>query len=500
MNFCIKHHSLDDNQSDCIIVGIFENKILSCSAKKLDTKSNGYIMNLLESGDISGKIGHTLLIYNIPNVTVKRILLVGCGGVDLINKHEFKKILKHMVKALKNTVIKKAVCCLSELNIKKNNIYWTVRIIINSITESLYKTFKLGNTLKEFDNLNEIILSISNKNDVNLSNVALQHGLAISKSVEAAKKMSNLPPNICNPLYLFLQSKKLESKYKNNIVVESVNSKEMSNLGMNAYVAVGKGSKNKPLMSIIKYSAANFNENKPIALVGKGLTFDSGGISIKSSEKMNEMKYDMCGAAAVYGCILMAAKLKLPLTIIGFLAGCENMLSSKSFRPGDILKTMSGQTVEILNTDAEGRLVLCDVLTYLNRFSPLTVIDIATLTGACVTALGDCASGLFSNDDSLADELNNAANQTDDKIWRLPLFSEYQKSLHSNFADFSNVGDGKAGAITAACFLSRFTQNYSWAHLDIAGTAWKSSKNAEATGRPVELLCQFLLNRSNYIN
>jgi leucyl aminopeptidase len=337
------------------------------------------------------------------------------------------------------------------------------------------------------------------KKYLHIANNSLKHALAINSGITAAKKLGNLPPNICNPLYLFLQAKKLSEKYKDKINVTSIDIKEMNSLGMNAYIAVGSGSKNKPYMSVIKYSGKNtIKQEKVIVLIGKGLTFDSGGISIKPSKNMNEMKYDMCGAAAVYGTLIAVAKLSLPLTVIGILAGCENMPGGNAFRPGDILTTMSGKTVEILNTDAEGRLVLCDVLTFVKRFSPDVVIDIATLTGACAVALGSHFSGLFSNDEKLACDLEKSSRQTNDKIWRLPLSSEYEKELNSSFADFSNVGKGKAGAITAACFLSQFSKEYTWAHLDIAGTAWKSGRNQGATGRPVELLSQFLLNESNF--
>ena len=280
-----------------------------------------------------------------------------------------------------------------------------------------------------------------------------------------------------------------------NVSTQIVGEQEMEELGMGSYLAVGRGSVNESLMSIIKYNGAG-DDSKPLVLIGKGLTFDSGGISLKPGAGMDEMKYDMGGAAGVLGAMHSLAELQLPINVIGILAGCENMPSSNAYRPGDILTTMSGQTVEVLNTDAEGRLVLCDALTYVERFDPELVIDVATLTGACVVALGAHATGLLSTHNPLAHELLNASEQSGDRAWRLPLWDDYQDQLESPFADFTNLGGKEAGTITAACFLSKFTKKYHWAHLDIAGTAWRGGKNKGSTGRPVSMLTQFLLNRS----
>jgi leucyl aminopeptidase len=303
-----------------------------------------------------------------------------------------------------------------------------------------------------------------------------------------------MPPNICNPAYLAEQAQILGTDY-DNVTTQIVGEKEMEELGMGSYLAVGRGSVNESLMSIIKYNGAG-DDSKPLVLVGKGLTFDSGGISLKPGAGMDEMKYDMGGAAGVLGAMHALAELQLPINVIGVLAGCENMPSSNAYRPGDILTTMSGQTVEVLNTDAEGRLVLCDALTYVERFDPELVIDVATLTGACVVALGAHATGLLSTHNPLAHELLNASEQSGDRAWRMPLWDDYQDQLESPFADFTNLGGKEAGTITAACFLSRFTKKYHWAHLDIAGTAWRSGKNKGSTGRPVSMLTQFLLNRA----
>ncbi|WP_422667282.1 leucyl aminopeptidase [Buchnera aphidicola] len=496
MKFFINNYDLNTYNSDCIIVGVFEQDELSISAEYLDKMTHGYISSLIKLGDISGILGQTMLLHNVSNIPHTRVLLVGCGKKNKLDRNNFKKIIKNSIQSLKKTSVRKAMFCINEIKIKDLNMYWTIRVFVQNIMDSLYNIIKIKNSFKKRNNLNEIYIHIFDTNDIIFLEKALQHALAINEGIIATKNISNLPANICTPLYLSKKSKELSQKYQNNITAECINDEDMKKLGMNSYLAVSRGSKNKPYMSIIKYTNNDIQSKKVIVLIGKGVTFDSGGISIKPSHRMHEMKYDMCGAAAVYGTMISAAILKLPLTIIGVLASCENMPDGNSFRPGDVLTTMSGKTVEVLNTDAEGRLVLCDVLTYVEKFSPDVVIDIATLTGACVVALGSCVSGLFSNNDILSTQLIKASVQTDDKIWKLPLFPEYHKDLVSNIADFSNIGKGEAGAITAACFLSFFAEKYHWAHLDIAGTAWRDNTKKGATGRPVELLCQFLLNAS----
>ncbi|QCI18903.1 leucyl aminopeptidase [Buchnera aphidicola] len=495
MKFFIKNFFLPQEKTDCLIIGIFKYFELTISADILNKYSNGYIHSLMSKGDIDGDIGSNLLLYDVPNIISKRILLVGCGEKKHFSLCSIEQIIKSSIKILNKSSIHNVVFSLTELNICNDSLYWFFRKIIGSIKKEI---FNINTFLKKDIYLNTISFNITDEKFISLAEKGLKHSLAIDLGLTAAKKLSNLPPNICNPLYLSLKAKKLSKKYKDNISVTSIDMNEMENLGMNAYLAVGNGSKNKPYMSVIQYSGFNAINKKPIVLIGKGLTFDSGGISIKPSKNMHEMKYDMCGAASVYGILIVAAELNLPLNIIGILAGCENMPGGHSFRPGDVLHTMSGKTVEVLNTDAEGRLVLCDVLTYVERFSPDIVIDIATLTGACVVALGHYVTGLFSNNEDLVNDLEKAAVQTDDKIWQLPLFKEYEKDINSNIANFSNVGNNGAGAITAACFLSKFSKKYHWAHLDIAGTAWESGINKGSTGRPVELLCQFLLNKSKY--
>jgi leucyl aminopeptidase len=340
--------------------------------------------------------------------------------------------------------------------------------------------------------LRKIVFNVPTRRELTIGENAIEHGLAVAAGAKLCKDVANMPPNICNPRYLGEQAQELESF--DNISVNLVGEKEMEELGMHSYLAVGRGSDNESVMSVIHYNGAP-EEQAPIVFVGKGLTFDSGGISIKPGEAMDEMKYDMGGAAGVLGLMRTLAQLQLPINVIGVLAGCENMPSSNAYRPGDILTTMSGQTVEVLNTDAEGRLVLCDALTYVEAFEPEIVIDVATLTGACIVALGAHATGLLSNHNPLAHDLLKASEQSGDRAWQLPLWDDYHEQLESPFADFTNLGGRAAGTITAACFLSKFTKKYNWAHLDIAGTAWRSGKNKGATGRPVPMLTQYLLNR-----
>ncbi|WWP00295.1 MAG: leucyl aminopeptidase [Candidatus Dasytiphilus stammeri] len=491
MQFSLKN--TDIKNSDCLVIGVFESRKLSISAKYFDKISNFYLSTLLLQEYFEGKIGQYLLLYNVPNVPSKRILLMGCGKERQINQDHYQTLINKMIYIVNETGSKEAILFLPELEIKNLNIYWKIRQAVETIKNALYSFNQFKSNKTQFKRrIHKIIFNLSHSEDFYLAQLGIKHGIAIADGIKIAKDLSNLPPNICNSSYMDSQAYQLSNLYK-NIKVSSVNESEMRNLGMNAYLAVGEGSKNESLMTIIEY-LPNLND-KPIVLIGKGLTFDAGGLSIKPANAMEEMKYDMCGAACVYGIMNVIAKLELPLNLIGILACCENMISEKSFHPGDILTTMSGKTVEVLNTDAEGRLVLCDVLTYVEKFHPNIVIDIATLTGACVIALGNEISGLMSNNNKLASQLLTASKLSGDLVWRLPMIEQYQNQLTSNYADMTNIGgrSSYAGAITAACFLARFTTKYRWAHLDIAGTAWKSATGA--TGRPVSLISQFLLNQ-----
>ena len=497
MEFFVKSGNPEKQRSACIVVGVFEPRRLSHAGEQLDEVSDGYLSNLLRRGDIEGKVGQILFLHHVPNVLSERVLLVGCGKERELTETQYKQIIAKTISTLNDTGSLESICFLTELHIKGRDSYWAVRQAVEAAKDSLYNfdQFKSNkeNTRRP---LRKLTFNVPSRKELARAELALQHGLAVASGMEVCKDLANMPPNICTPLYLAGQSKALDERFE-KISTEVIDSEQMAELKMESYLAVAKGSANPPCISVIRYNGGDA-EQKPIVLVGKGLTFDSGGISLKPGAGMDEMKYDMAGAASVYGTMKAVAKLNLPINVIGILAGAENMPAGHAYRPGDILTTMSGQTVEVLNTDAEGRLVLCDVLTYVERFQPECVVDIATLTGACIMALGHNISALLTPHKGLAHELLNASNQASDKAWQLPMDDEYQKQLDSPFADMANIGGRPAGTITAACFLSRFTKNYNWAHLDVAGTAWRTGTNKGATGRPVSLLTQFLINRSEH--
>ncbi|UVK77851.1 MAG: aminopeptidase A/I [Sodalis sp. Fse] len=499
MEFSVKSGSPEKQRTACIVVGVFVPRRLSSVAEQLDKISEGYISVFLRRGELEGKVGQTLLLHHVPNVLSERILLIGCGKERELDERQYKQVIHKTINTLNDTGSMEAVCFLTELHVKGRYTYWKVRQAVETVKESQYTFDQLkSNKIERRRPLRKIVFNVPARRELISGERAIQHGLAIADGIKAAKDLGNMPPNICNSSYLSSQAQQLADDYSKTTTHQIIGEQQMKELGMNAYLAVGQGSTNQSLMSIIEYKGNPTPDARPIVLVGKGMTFDTGGISIKPAESMDEMKYDMCGAATVYGVMRMAIELNLPLNIVGVLASCENMIDGRSFRPGDVVTTLSGQTVEVLNTDAEGRLVLCDTLTYVERFVPEVVIDIATLTGACVIALGHNLTGLMSNYNPLAHELISASEQAGDRAWRLPLGNEFQKQLESNFADIANIGGRPGGAITAGCFLSRFARKYHWAHLDIAGTAWRSGKTKGATGRPVAMLSQFLLNRSGF--
>ena len=494
MEFGVKSGSPEKQRSACIVVGVFEPRRLSAVAEQLDRVSDGYLSSLLRRGDLEGKTGQMLLLHQVPGVLSERVLLVGCGKERELDERQFKQIIQKTISTLNETGSMEAVCFLTELHVKGRDAYWKVRQAVETAQNSLYTFDQFKTNKAELRRpLRKLVFNVATRRELSIGEKAIAHGLAVSNGMKICRDVANMPPNICTPAYLASQARRLADSCQ-YITTKVIGEQQMAELGMNAYLAVAKGSSNEAMMSVMEYKG--HPDAKPIVLVGKGLTFDSGGISIKPAEGMDEMKYDRGGAAPVLGTMTALAELKPPINVIGVLAGAENMPDGKAYRPGDILTSMSGQTIEVLNTDAEGRLVLCDVLTYVERFEPESVVDIATLTGACVIALGSHASGLMSNHNPLAHELLNASELSGDKAWRLPLWDEYQEQIESPFADMVNTGGRPAGAITAGAFLSRFTKKYNWAHLDIAGTAWKSGKEKGSTGRPVPLLTQFLLNRA----
>ncbi len=495
MEFSVKSGSPEKQRSACIVVGVFEPRRLSPAAEQLDKISDGYLSALLRRGDLEGKAGQMLLLHHVPNVLSERVLLVGCGKERELDERQYKQIMQKTISTLNETGSMEAVCFLTELHVKSRDTYCKVRQAVETTLASLYSFDKLkSNKTEQRRPLRKLVFNVPTRRELPHGENAIQHGLAIANGVKLCKDVANMPPNYCNPAYLAEQAQQLATDY-DAVSTEILGEDAMRELKMESYLAVGRGSHNESMMSIINYN--NGGNAKPIVLIGKGLTFDSGGISLKPGAGMDEMKYDMGGAAGVLGTMRALAELNLPLNVIGILAGCENMPDANAYRPGDVLTTMSGQTVEVLNTDAEGRLVLCDVLTYVERYEPELVVDVATLTGACVIALGHHITGLLSNHNPLAHELLNASEQSADRAWRLPMTDEFHEQLESPFADMANIGGRPGGTITAGCFLSRFAKKYHWAHLDIAGTAWISGgKNKGATGRPVGMLTQFLMNRA----
>ena len=477
--------------ADGIVLGLYENNEFSKSFNEIDLAAQGYLNRLIQSGELTGKLGQTLLLRDLPGVATKRVLIVGCGKKGELTERRYNQLIQSMLKALNNANIREVVSYLTEIEIKDRDLYWNVRFAIEIIEHTNYRFDRFKSEKPESTALESLIFNT----DCPQAQRAIAHAQAVSAGVKAARDIANMPPNICNPAYLAEQAKHLAAKF-GALSLEVIDETQMAELGMNAYLAVSRGSANPAYMSILHFNNAPDKNAKPIVLVGKGLTFDAGGISLKPAADMDEMKYDMGGAASVFGVMAAVAQLDLPLNVIGVLAGCENLPDGNAYRPGDILTTMNGLTVEILNTDAEGRLVLCDALTYAERFEPQLLIDVATLTGACVVALGQHNSGLICEDENLAADLLHAAQQTTDKAWRLPLSEEYQEQLKSPFADLANIGGRWGGASTAGAFLANFTKKYRWAHLDIAGTAWLQGANKGATGRPVALLTQFLINQT----
>ena len=477
--------------ADGIVLGLYENNEFSKSFNEIDLAAQGYLNRLIQSGELTGKLGQTLLLRDLPGVATKRVLIVGCGKKGELTERRYNQLIQNMLKALNNANIREVVSYLTEIEIKDRDLYWNVRFAIEIIEHTNYRFDRFKSEKPESTALESLIFNT----DCPQAQRAIAHAQAVSAGVKAARDIANMPPNICNPAYLAEQAKHLAAEF-GALSLEVIDETQMAELGMNAYLAVSRGSANPAYMSILHFNNAPDKNAKPIVLVGKGLTFDAGGISLKPAADMDEMKYDMGGAASVFGVIAAVAQLDLPLNVIGVLAGCENLPDGNAYRPGDILTTMNGLTVEVLNTDAEGRLVLCDALTYAERFEPQLLIDVATLTGACVVALGQHNSGLICEDENLAADLLHAAQQTTDKAWRLPLSEEYQEQLKSPFADLANIGGRWGGASTAGAFLANFTKKYRWAHLDIAGTAWLQGANKGATGRPVALLTQFLINQT----
>lgn len=490
MEFSIKTQSIEKVRTGCIVVGVLEEKKLTSSAKVLDQASAQALSQILKQGDLQAKVGKTLLLHHLSGVTAPRVLMVSAGTGKALEEREFRTLVRSAVSALDGTGTASALFCLTEIPVKARDEAWKLEQLLWVARESAYRITRVADQQDPPCTLTEIFLP----GTPSLKPAALQSMLhrstAIANGQDLARDLGNLPPNLCTPTYLAERAKTLGKKWK--LKVDVLERSDMEKLGMGALLAVSAGSRQPPKMIAMHYQGTD-KKKKPVVLVGKGITFDTGGISLKPAPDMDEMKFDMCGAASVFGTMQAAAEMKLPINLIGLVPTCENMPDGNATRPGDIVRSMSGKTIEILNTDAEGRLILCDALTYAQRFEPETLIDVATLTGACVIALGHEATGLFSNDEGLLAELQAAGNATGDRAWPLPLWDEYQEGLKSNFADLANVAGRPGGSITAACFLANFTKNMRWAHLDIAGVAYRAGKEKGATGRPVKLFCHYLI-------
>ncbi len=501
MEFSIKTGAAEKQHHNCVIVGVYEGRELSDAAQALDTLSAGYISNVLTHGDLEGKLDSSLMLHQVPGVQADRVLLVGLGKKNEFAEKQYGKAVRASVKALGSIGADEVLTTLAELPIAGADVRKKVSQLVETALDASYRFDAIKRKPDAAEEkaakkrIKKLAIQVTAAADVAAAESGLLDGKAIGAGVSLTKDLGNLPPNVCTPTYLAEQAQALASSY--GFTVEVLEREEMQKLGMGSFLAVAQGSEQPPKLIVLQHLKGDKNQ-KPVVLVGKGITFDTGGISLKPGAEMDEMKYDMCGAATVLGVFKTIAEMDLPLNVVGVIPTCENMPDGRATRPGDVLTSMSGLTIEVLNTDAEGRLILCDALTYAERFEPSAVVDIATLTGACVIALGHHATGLFSNNDSLAQELLQAGEQALDRAWRMPMWDDYQPLLDSNFADIANIGGRAAGSITAACFLSRFTKKYDWAHLDIAGTAWKSGKEKGGTGRPVPLLTEFLVGRTSH--
>ncbi|MDX8398994.1 MAG: leucyl aminopeptidase [Gallionellaceae bacterium] len=492
MEFSIKQGSPEKLKSACIVVGVFEDGKLSNAAQLIDTASDQAISEIIKRGDMTGKAASSLLLHKLPNIVAERILLVGLGNTDKLNATVCTDIIRAAFSAVNATPAKDAALYILDEGMDKD-AEWIIKQAVFTAAHQAYRTDGMKSDPAKPATLKSITFATLDKPTAALKTI-LKQTAATANGIDLSKTLGNLPGNICTPNYLAANALALSKAHK-NIKTTVLDELDMQKLGMGSFLSVTRGSEQPAKLITMEYSGAAKSQ-KPVVLVGKGITFDSGGISLKPGAEMDEMKYDMCGAASVLGVMKAIAEMGLELNVVGVIPTCENMPSGLATKPGDIVTSMSGQTIEILNTDAEGRLVLCDALTYSAKFKPDTVIDIATLTGACVIALGHVATGLFSNEEALAKELLEAGEQSNDRAWQLPLWEDYQPLLDSNFADMQNIGGRAGGTITAACFLSRFTKEYRWAHLDIAGTAWLSGKQKGSTGRPVPLLTQYLINRA----
>lgn len=491
--------------SQCLVLGVFKGNAsakssadkdpeLTAEGTRVDSATQNQISALLTRGDFSGKLGDAQLLYALPDLKAKRVLLVGLGAKCDFNAFSARRAAGAVAMVLDQRGIEAADLCVLDAPYSDSendaSVRRRVRHIVEAVHGALYRYSATKGEVKPSKFKRATLLCAK----AQLADVerGITEGTAIARGVELARGFANLPGNICTPTFFAAQAVQLAKRL--NLKSKVLSEAEMERLKMGSLLSVSRGSREEAKLIILEYNGDKRGA-PPVVLVGKGLTFDAGGISLKPASAMDEMKFDMCGGASVLGAVQAAAELELKINLVGIVPSSENLPDGAANKPGDVVTSMSGITIEILNTDAEGRLILCDALTYAERYEPSVVVDIATLTGACKVALGEEASGLFSNSDALAEQLLQAGIAAGDRAWRMPIWDEYDKQLESNFADFANIGGRYGGAITAACFLKQFTTKFDWAHLDIAGSAWLTGAKKGATGRPVPLLVEFLLNR-----
>ncbi len=506
MQFTAKDSQVLTQKTQCAVVFVCNDKLLS-SAEAIDEDTGGKLSAFVSSGDLKPKAGRKRwLVLGGGEKPYQRVLLVHLGKPEEKKTSEFKadnllQAFASLAGALAQSPAKDACIYLDDifscgcdflLEGEKVSLAWASEMLAVAIGKSLYRYTETKSKPEPLPPLKKVLCCSSEAQNVKLIRSGISKGAAIAEGVNLARELGNLPANICTPTYLAKLAETLADDAGDALSSKSLSQKQMEKLGMGAFLSVAKGSSEEGKLIVMEYKGSA-GKSKPHVLVGKGITFDTGGISLKPGAAMDEMKFDMCGAASVFGAIKALVAMKAKVHVVALVAAAENMPAGHASKPGDVVTSMSGQTIEILNTDAEGRLVLCDTLTYAERYKPKSVVDIATLTGACVVALGHHASAVYSNKQELAEELLFAGKQAVDKAWQMPLWDEYQKQLDSNFADMANIGGSPGGSVTAACFLSRFAKQYPWAHLDIAGTAWHSGAKKGATGRPVALLINYLL-------
>ena len=478
----------------CAVVGVYEDGDLGVAARRMDAQLGGLLHKLRADGDFAGKLGEVLLLPSPAGAAAARVMLIGLGARSSFGRRQYRKALVSTVAALAKTGAADAAVYLALEHVDDLDAAYRARAVAEVFSAQLYRIPDLKTAPKpKAPKLSSILVAVADARGAKAADEGLRIGAAIGSGLALSRDLANLPPNVCTPTYLGTRAQALAKEFP-AIKTRVLDEQGIKALKMGAFLAVTQGSHQPPRLIVCEYHGAK-KGSAPVCLIGKGITFDSGGISLKDPVAMDEMKFDMSGAAAVLGTVRAAAQLKLPLNLVVIVATCENMPGGGAVKPADIVTTMSGQTVEILNTDAEGRLILCDALTFSRRFAPAAVIDVATLTGACIVALGNHFSGLMGNDEALVDELKSAGIRADDRAWRLPIGEEYVEQLKSNFADIANIGGREGGACTAASFLSKFAKDLKWAHLDVAGTAWLGGAQKGSTGRPVPLLVDFLINR-----